>query len=62
MLPRVALFAACDIAAGSELTFSYGASSAGPAATDVAEPGAPQLRRCLCGTAACRGFLPRAGL
>ncbi|XP_043238532.1 uncharacterized protein LOC122390029 [Amphibalanus amphitrite] len=45
-VPHAALFAARDVAAGEELTFSYG-----PAGT-------PGGRRCLCGEPTCAGVLP----
>ena len=45
-LPRVALFAATDIPAGAELTYSYGEPNPGPG------------RPCLCGTVACKGYMP----
>src|SRR5689334_3995156 len=52
MLPRVALFAARDIAAGEELTFSYAVAGSGSAGGST--------RRCVCGTPACSGHLPKA--
>lgn len=50
LVPCVALFAARDIAAGTELTMDYGAS--GDAGEDCGE------KPCLCGAANCRGTLP----
>lgn len=47
-LPRIALCAKRRIKAGSELTFAYGSPTARSGG-----------RRCLCGGAACGGFLPR---
>ena len=43
-VPRVAFFARRRVAAGEELTYSYGAGAS--------------ARACLCGTAACSGWLP----
>ena len=67
-VPHAALFAARDIAAGEELTFSYGpASGAEDAAAEgtvgdaVAEgvvESAVRRRRCLCGEATCVGLMP----
>ena len=50
-LPRAALFARRDLTRGAELTFRYGAPSAGD--------GGARQGRCACGAAACLGFLPR---
>jgi SET domain-containing protein len=68
LLPRVALFAARDIAQGEELTFSYavsGNSTAAAGANGAAESGgtataAASRRRCYCRAAVCPGFLPSA--
>ena len=48
LLPRVCFFAERDVAAGEELTFSYG---------EAAELGTG--RPCFCGSDSCSGFLPR---
>jgi SET domain-containing protein len=65
LVPRVALFAARDIAAGEELTFSYGHSQLQPGAdegevfTRCLKEGSKRSQRiCLCGTAGCSGFMP----
>ena len=67
ILPRVALFAARDIALGEELTFSYGQPNSQAVAGEVPTPlpsaaetsgGSRSQRRCFCGTAACSGFMP----
>jgi len=67
LLPRVALFAARDIALGEELTFSYGQPNsqavAGEGPTPLSSAGQTRgasrsQRRCFCGTAACSGFMP----
>ncbi|GBF97713.1 hypothetical protein Rsub_10877 [Raphidocelis subcapitata] len=63
LLPRVALFARRAIAAGEELTFSYGGAATGPEAEAGAAAGGVVGRRgevrCQCGAPCCRGFLPR---
>ncbi|KAL6781024.1 hypothetical protein ACKKBG_A09450 [Auxenochlorella protothecoides x Auxenochlorella symbiontica] len=51
MVPSLRLFARRNIEAGEELTYSYGT----PAGGHPSRVQAP----CLCGTPACRGFLPR---
>ena len=53
LLPAVALLAAQDICSGAELCFSYGLPNA--SGNDGSAP-------CLCGTAACQGWLPREQL
>ena len=53
-VPRLALFALRDVAAGEELTFAYGDAADEAAADADATPPRP----CLCGAAACRGALP----
>jgi histone-lysine N-methyltransferase SETMAR len=60
LLPRVALFAARDIAAGEELTFSYGGGGAQPAAQGGAAPSPAGKERapCCCGADVCTGWLP----
>ncbi|XP_067934743.1 probable histone-lysine N-methyltransferase set-23 [Watersipora subatra] len=50
-LPRIGLFAARNIAAEEELTFSYGSSESALSKT-----------RCLCGSSSCTGFLPFDGV
>ncbi|GCC32565.1 histone-lysine N-methyltransferase SETMAR [Chiloscyllium punctatum] len=62
MVPRLALFAACNIAAGQELTYDYSgkfnnlekrvSTEEGPSG----ETGNPKL--CSCGSSSCTGFLP----
>ena len=47
LVPRVALFANADIAAGEEVLYAYGPPNPGPG-----------QRRCSCGSAACLGHLP----
>lgn len=62
LIPRVALFARRGIASGEELTFSYGGggdSSSGGGGCLQAEGSSQRRARCACGSAACRGFLPR---
>jgi len=54
LLPRACLFASRDILPGEELTFCYGVAEVG-----ASEGNTPRCsRKCLCGTPACRGFLP----
>ena len=60
LAPHVAFFAAEDIPAGFELTFAYGAPR-GPPKASVAAGDVRAPRRCLCGSAACLGFLPTDG-
>lgn len=74
LLPHVALFAKRQIKQGEELMFSYGPSRSElslPVQSDTAiEAGMQSIsaedstalcrRPCLCGTAACLGFLPGA--
>ncbi|KAI8815730.1 histone-lysine N-methyltransferase SETMAR-like protein [Fimicolochytrium jonesii] len=59
MIPSAALFAACDIEAGSELTFHYGGE--GGAVQDegagAGEEGGDRIP-CVCGSEACCGYLP----
>jgi SET domain-containing protein len=62
-VPRAAFFAMEDIPAGSELTFSYGASSPSHVGRSSdsrhASSGSEQDRReCTCGASTCKGFLP----
>lgn len=57
-LPRIALFACRDIAAGDELTFDY--SMAYDMLKDESNGGDTVVRgrvKCLCGAAKCRGFV-----
>ena len=56
VVPRVAFFCLRDIAVGEELTFRYGDDGDDGAA--AAMPAAAGSRRCECGEAGCRGFLP----
>ena len=73
LLPHVALFANRQIKQGEELMFSYGPSRSElslPVQSDTAikagmqsisaeaDSTARRRRPCLCGTAACLGFLP----
>lgn len=53
--PHFALFASKDITAGSELTFSYGHTN--PIYNDEQE-----LKKCLCQSDNCSGFLPFTAL
>jgi SET domain-containing protein len=55
LLPRVALVAHRAVAAGEELTFSYGAPRS--LAGQGRQPG-EGAQACLCGSAACLGGLP----
>lgn len=58
VIPRIAFFAARDIAAGEELTFSYGGDAAAQqGANDSATPRLSD-RLCLCGSEQCMGALP----
>lgn len=59
LIPRVAFYTARNVQMGEELTFAYGKPSAGEPAADGEALAPPQ--RCLCGTAACLGYLPRGG-
>jgi len=58
VIPRIAFFAARDIAAGEELTFSYGGDAAAQQGAD--DSATPRLsdRLCLCGSDQCMGALP----
>lgn len=51
LVPRVVFYARRDIAAGEELTFSYGPPQ-GPVTF-------ASQKRCMCNTTACQGYLPR---
>ena len=62
-VPRLCLFAARNIDAGEELTFSYGdTSDKGAENCQVGKtslPGFENLRtKCLCGSNSCTGYLP----
>jgi len=61
LVPRLAFFAACDLRAGSELTFSYGqAGSVGrePICERTSQTQRDGRRRCRCGAPCCAGWLP----
>ncbi|KAM9324390.1 histone-lysine N-methyltransferase SETMAR [Gastrophryne carolinensis] len=62
MVPRLALFAARDIQAGEELCYDYSgrAFNAEPCSVDseCEKAMAGTHKWCLCGTAACSGYLP----
>ncbi|KAJ8047348.1 Histone-lysine N-methyltransferase SETMAR [Holothuria leucospilota] len=52
-IPRIALFAKRDIAAGEELTYSYGEEMEG-----VLPLGKVKRKPCFCGTSSCQKYLP----
>jgi len=54
-VPVAALYTVEKIAAGVELTFSYGAS---PATNTSTTPHPQGVRRCFCGEDCCTGYLP----
>eukprot|EP00976_Prorocentrum_cordatum_P103917 1193660-Prorocentrum_minimum.AAC.2 len=55
-VPRAAFFAKADIAAGTELTFSYGGDN--DTNTDTSSVGESVSRECSCGASTCKGLLP----
>lgn len=57
LLPRVAFFAAKDIGAGEELTFSYGAAIGGDGGGHES-----QGKACFCNSKECKGYLPRENI
>ena len=57
LVPRLALFARRDIAAGEELTMTYGDGAEAAGGGESAALGAGR-RPCLCGAATCGGWLP----
>lgn len=63
MVPRLALFAARDIAAGEELSYDYSGRFLNPAgAEDGGGPGdGKRGKPCYCGAASCAGVLPYDG-
>lgn len=64
VIPTVRFYAVRDVEVGEELTFDYGALGFGEGTSSAGSgegktPGQPLGGRlCLCGEAACRGFLP----
>ncbi|XP_029464207.1 histone-lysine N-methyltransferase SETMAR-like [Rhinatrema bivittatum] len=60
-VPRLALYAARDVASGEELSYDYSGKFHNPSAvgkeSETAERSEPR-KRCYCGACSCRGFLP----